>query len=217
MESSNKYYIAVSPFLYPVEKIIEEVPDYATVIKRPIDFNIIKNKLNENSYEDVNQVDEDMRLMVANAQKFNPPGHEVHTSATQLLQIWDEKWRTVPAKVETRDSSEDPMAEAFDDYSSDEDSKLVQVDYIVCRADHTHRCTTEITGEPSHCVEPTDLCSPFQDDKAPCCSRLQIQIKTQDCPSQIFHLQTFAQRQRQWSTEEAQEGFQGGQSDVQRR
>lgn len=137
MESSNKYYIAVSPFLYPVEKIIEEVPDYATVIRRPIDFNMIKNKLNENSYEDVNQVDEDMRLMVANAQKFNPPGHEVHTSATQLLQIWDEKWRTVPAKVETRDSSEDPMAEAFDDYSSDEDSKLVQVDYIECSADHT--------------------------------------------------------------------------------
>ncbi|AAW46194.2 hypothetical protein CNBK1170 [Cryptococcus deneoformans B-3501A] len=122
LEISNKYYVAVSPFLYPVDKIIEEVPDYATVIKRPIDFNIIKNKLAENTYEDVNQVDDDIRLMVANAQKFNPPGHEVHTSATQLLQIWEEKWRTVPAKVETRDSSEDPMAEAFDDYSSDEDN-----------------------------------------------------------------------------------------------
>ncbi|WVN87363.1 uncharacterized protein L203_102541 [Cryptococcus depauperatus CBS 7841] len=122
LEGSSKYYLAISPFLYPVEKIMEELPDYAAIIKRPIDLNHIKDKLNDGLYDDVSQVDDDIRLMIANALKFNPPGHEVHTSATQLVQAWKEKWKGLPPKVEARDSSEDPLGEIFDGYSSDEDS-----------------------------------------------------------------------------------------------
>ncbi|WVQ80446.1 hypothetical protein IAT38_002551 [Cryptococcus sp. DSM 104549] len=123
LEASNKHFMAVSPFLYPVERIVQDLPDYAAVIKRPIDLNIIKARLAENAYDEVGQVDEDVRLMIANAQKFNPPGHEVHTSATQLLQVWEEKWRGVPPKQEVRDESEDPV-EGLEDgsYSSDEDA-----------------------------------------------------------------------------------------------
>ncbi|ODN97046.1 hypothetical protein I350_08025 [Cryptococcus amylolentus CBS 6273] len=119
LEATTKYYAIVSHFLYPVEQLVAQLPDYATVIKRPIDLNHIKQKLTEGLYDDVQQVDEDMRLMASNAMKFNPVGHEVHTSATQLLQVWDEKWRSLPPKADTRESSEDVD---YDDYSSDEDT-----------------------------------------------------------------------------------------------
>ncbi|WVQ76401.1 hypothetical protein IAR50_006067 [Cryptococcus sp. DSM 104548] len=119
LEATTKYYAIVSHFLYPVEQLVAQLPDYATVIKRPIDLNHIKQKLGEGVYDDVQQVDEDIRLMASNAMKFNPVGHEVHTSATQLLQVWDEKWRTLPPKADTRESSEDVD---YEDYSSDEDT-----------------------------------------------------------------------------------------------
>ncbi|WVQ94014.1 hypothetical protein IAU59_001092 [Kwoniella sp. CBS 9459] len=123
LEVSQKFYTTVQPFLYPVEQIIEQLPDYKKFIKRPIDLNHITEKLGDSVYEEFQQVDDDVRLMVSNAMKFNPPGHEVNTAANHFLQIWEEKLRGLPAKQETRESSEDPLAEEFVEagYSSEED------------------------------------------------------------------------------------------------
>lgn len=119
-EKSPKYYDAISPFLYPVSQIIAELPAYATIIKRPIDLVQIKERLSDGDYEDVSQVNADLRLMIANAMKFNPPGHAVHQAAQQFLQAWDEKWRTCPPKQEVRDASDDPLAD-FDADSEEEE------------------------------------------------------------------------------------------------
>ncbi|WWC85549.1 uncharacterized protein L201_000413 [Kwoniella dendrophila CBS 6074] len=128
LETVQKYFPAVSPFLYPVGEIIKAIPDYTQVVKKPIDLIIIKEKLEEGSYEDVHQLDHDIRLMVNNALKFNPPGDVVNTAATQLLQIWNEKWQSLPPKQEIRDSSEDPMADNYeeDGYQSEDDSKQLK-------------------------------------------------------------------------------------------
>ncbi len=122
-ETSTKYFDAVSPFLYPVSQIISELPDYANLIKRPIDLNQIKDRMNDGDYEDVSQVNADLRLMTSNAMKFNPPGHAVHQAAQQFLQSWDEKWKTCPPKQEMRDGSEDPGAEDYDMDSEEEESE----------------------------------------------------------------------------------------------
>ncbi|WRT63592.1 uncharacterized protein IL334_000515 [Kwoniella shivajii] len=128
LETTQKFFPAASPFLYPVEKIIEAIPDYQKVIKKPIDLLIIKDRLEQGAYDDVNQLDSDMRLMIANALKFNPPGDAVNTAATQLLQIWSEKWQTLPPKQEIRDSSEDPLADNYEEpgYESEDDSKQLK-------------------------------------------------------------------------------------------
>ena len=123
LESTQKHYSAVSPFLFPVDRIIAELPDYSRVIKKPIDLNIIKEKLENGDYDEVAEVNVDMKLMVSNAMKFNPPGHDVHTAAQQLQQIWEEKWRTLPPKVEPRDMSED-FVDDEDDFLDEDDSVL---------------------------------------------------------------------------------------------
>lgn len=120
--STTKNYELVAPFLYPVGDIIRDLPDYAKIIKRPIDLNIIKSKIEEGSYNDASQVNSDVRLMISNAQQFNPPTHDVHVAAKKLLQVWQEKWAGLPAKVEVRDESEDPLAD--DDDEMDEEGKL---------------------------------------------------------------------------------------------
>ncbi|WWC67087.1 uncharacterized protein I206_100994 [Kwoniella pini CBS 10737] len=127
-ETVQKFYPAASPFLFPVSEIIKAIPDYTSVIKKPIDLLIIKEKLENGDYDEVNQVDNDIRLMVNNALKFNPPGDPVSIAANQLLQIWIEKWQSLPPKQEVRDSSEDPLADNYEDegYHSEEDTKQLK-------------------------------------------------------------------------------------------
>ncbi|WVR03392.1 hypothetical protein IAU60_000383 [Kwoniella sp. DSM 27419] len=125
LESNSKYFNAVSPFLYPIEKIVESIPEYTSVVKQPIDLHHIKARLADGVYEDVAQVNDDVKLMVNNALKFNPPADQVHVAAKQLAQIWEEKWKTLPPKQEeSRESSEDPLADDYaeDGYSSGEDN-----------------------------------------------------------------------------------------------
>jgi bromodomain-containing factor 1 len=87
-------------------------------------LNHIKSKLGEGEYDEVNQINKDMKLMVDNAMKFNPPGHAVHTAAQQFQQIWEEKWRSLPAKEESRYSSEDPLGgDYLEDESDDDESE----------------------------------------------------------------------------------------------
>ncbi|WVW81512.1 hypothetical protein I302_103506 [Kwoniella bestiolae CBS 10118] len=128
LETTQKFFPAAAPFLYPVEEIIKAIPDYTKVVKKPIDLLHIKDKLEQGVYDDVHQLDNDIRLMVNNALKFNPPGDAVNTAATQLLQIWNEKWQSLPPKQEIRDSSEDPMADNYEDegYQSEDDSKQLK-------------------------------------------------------------------------------------------
>ena len=82
----------------------------------------IKERLAEGDYDDVLQVHADIKLMTTNAVKFNPPGHSVHNAAQQLLQAWEEKWKTCPPKQEMRDNSEDPLGD-YDIDSEEEDSE----------------------------------------------------------------------------------------------
>jgi bromodomain-containing factor 1 len=126
LEANLKAAQAVAPFLYPVEELIMAIPEYIKVIRKPIDLHHIKNKLDEGIYEDITQLNADIKLMTSNAMKFNPAGHEVHHAAMQFQQIWEEKLRSCPAKTQPRDDSEDPLAGEFvddDDESSDEDCK----------------------------------------------------------------------------------------------
>ncbi|ORX33563.1 hypothetical protein BD324DRAFT_639326 [Kockovaella imperatae] len=122
IEKAAKNYNIVSPFLYEVEKIVEAFPQYSQVVKQPIDLNHIKQRLSDGTYDEVHQVDADMRLMFKNALAFNPPGDPVNDAAQGFKQIWDEKWKQLPAKVEMRDESEDPLAGDEETASDAEDT-----------------------------------------------------------------------------------------------
>ncbi|EAY01480.1 Bromodomain containing protein [Trichomonas vaginalis G3] len=59
------------PFRYPVEPEINNCPDYFQIIKQPMDFQTIKYKLNQNSYEDIREFFNDLRLISYNAKQYN--------------------------------------------------------------------------------------------------------------------------------------------------
>lgn len=120
-EKSQKYLHIVSHFFYPVDEIIRLLPQYKVLIKKPIDLVMIKQRLEDNVYDDVSQIDADIRLLVSNARTFNPPDDDVHKAAVAFLRLWEEKWATLPPKTAPREASEDALGD--DMYESDEEDK----------------------------------------------------------------------------------------------
>lgn len=57
------------PFLAPVRK--EEVPDYFNYIKRPMDFQTIRDRVNSNEYSSKKQFEGDIMLVFSNAKEYN--------------------------------------------------------------------------------------------------------------------------------------------------
>ena len=105
MEKKNPNEMA--PFIYPVGELIRLVDGYSRTIKKPIDLNIIKERISEGLYETPQQVDSDMRLMFKNAIAFNPPDHDVHKMSKTMLAMWNERFKGLPPKEVPRGLSED--------------------------------------------------------------------------------------------------------------
>ena len=59
-------------------------PGYSKVVKKPMDFTRMENKLDRRSYETVGEFREDFRLICQNCVKFNKPDTSYHKAARKL-------------------------------------------------------------------------------------------------------------------------------------
>ena len=69
-------------FLNPVDTNV--VPDYATVIKNPMDFSTMRKKLKAHQYHRMDQVRHDFMLIVTNAKTYNAPNTIYWKNADKL-------------------------------------------------------------------------------------------------------------------------------------
>ena len=122
--------VEMAPFLYPVGELIRLVAGYERMIRKPIDLNIIKSRIQEGEYETPQQIDSDMKLMFKNAITFNPPDHEVFKYAKAMQVAWNERFRELPPKEVPRGLSEEPgvdemiAEEVEEDFESGQSSVL---------------------------------------------------------------------------------------------
>lgn len=68
------------PFAKPVD--INIFKDYPNVIKQPMDFATIKAKVDSGAYTGPQHFFDDMKLVFANARRYNPPGSDVNLMAS---------------------------------------------------------------------------------------------------------------------------------------
>ena len=81
-------------FYTPVDPIALGIPDYFTVIKRPMALETIENKLSCGDYSTPEEFAADVRLVFTNAMTYNrAPTHPVHEAARDLLAVFEEKYR----------------------------------------------------------------------------------------------------------------------------
>ncbi|CAJ0961485.1 unnamed protein product, partial [Mesorhabditis belari] len=69
----------------------EEFPIYYEKVKKPIDLKMIAEKCRAGDYSTFEQLDEDIRLMCANAKVFNEPGSVIAKDSTQILRFFTKK------------------------------------------------------------------------------------------------------------------------------
>ena len=76
-----------------VDPVALNIPTYFSIIKQPMDFGTIQQKLNHSEYESAKDFDLDAQLVFANCYKFNPAGHPIHELGKQLQSIYDDVWQ----------------------------------------------------------------------------------------------------------------------------
>lgn len=84
-------------FNKPVDPLALGLHDYFDIIKHPMDLETVKSRLDKNWYNSPMEFAEDVRLTFHNAMTYNPKGQDVHAMAELLLNLFQEKWKTIEA------------------------------------------------------------------------------------------------------------------------
>lgn len=93
------------PFLEPVDVVTLHIPDYHKIITQPMDFSTIQKKMErkDGTYTNVREICSDVRLIFANAMKYNDDQNVIHLMAKSLLEKFEEKWLHFLPKVESEE------------------------------------------------------------------------------------------------------------------
>jgi hypothetical protein len=77
-----------APFNHPVDPDALNIPEYRSLIARPMDLGTVRNNLKTHMYSNILELARDVRLTFDNALRFNPPGHPVHEAAIDLARAF---------------------------------------------------------------------------------------------------------------------------------
>ncbi|KAJ3159722.1 hypothetical protein HDU86_001372 [Geranomyces michiganensis] len=105
--------LRVSPyghwFAAPVDPIALGIPTYLQVVKKPMDLQTIRTKLESGTdYGTPKAFEADVRLMLSNSLRFNPPDTAVHRDTRAMLALFDKEWESTPKA--SRESSPTPTS-----------------------------------------------------------------------------------------------------------
>ncbi|XP_008824901.1 bromodomain adjacent to zinc finger domain protein 2B isoform X1 [Nannospalax galili] len=78
------------PFLLPVN--LKLVPGYKKVIKKPMDFSTIREKLNNGQYPDFETFALDVRLVFDNCETFNEDDSDIGRAGHSMRKYFEKKW-----------------------------------------------------------------------------------------------------------------------------
>ncbi|XP_065879278.1 transcription factor GTE12 isoform X2 [Euphorbia lathyris] len=85
-------------FREPVDPVALNIPDYFSIISKPMDLGTISSKLERSLYCGTDEFAADVRLTFSNAMLYNPPTNYVHTIAVTLKRIFETKWKSLEEK-----------------------------------------------------------------------------------------------------------------------
>lgn len=115
-------------FYYPVDAESLGLRDYHDIIKHPMDLSTIKKKMDAREYRKPEQFASDVRLMLHNAFRYNPPDHDVNRCGRKLLEIFEQKYARLPDGSDDTDSSDPsnvPSSESESESGGESDSEAI--------------------------------------------------------------------------------------------
>ncbi|VDO81190.1 unnamed protein product [Schistosoma margrebowiei] len=107
--------ILSEPFMkLPTRK---ELPDYYEVIKKPVDFNRIRQRVKDGKYRSVDELEADILLLCKNAQTYNMDGSLIFEDSVVLQSVWTNA-RERLEEIESRQQSDSRQSSQYNSYSS---------------------------------------------------------------------------------------------------
>ena len=136
-EIAKPRYVTVSgPFMQPVDPVALNIPNYHSIIKKPMDFGTMKSKLDHGEYENAKEFEADAKQVFQNCYKFNRPGDGVYIAGQELERIFDSEWsrksdwikaNTPASGAQSPGSSEAEDSDEEDEEDDEEDEAAIQL------------------------------------------------------------------------------------------
>lgn len=117
-------------FSEPVDPVKLNIPDYFSIINKPMDLGTIKSKLEKDCYSTIEEFSADVSLTFSNAMLYNPPEDQVHKWAIMLNDNFSKRWKSLEAKLKsqkTRAANDDVQVSLQSAEKSCRDMKKVGV------------------------------------------------------------------------------------------
>lgn len=111
------------PFLAPVDPVALNIPNYLKVIKKPMDFGTIRQKLDRGEYENAKEFEADARQVFKNCYLFNPEGDSVNKMGHQFEAVFDEEWSKKADWLEENTPSSGQRSPASSDEEDSEEEE----------------------------------------------------------------------------------------------
>lgn len=83
------------PFLDPVDPQKNNLKDYFSVVKHPIDLHSIYKKMLNNEYANISQWDKEMSLIWSNAEKYFKKGSYISILANELHRVYSKEYEKI--------------------------------------------------------------------------------------------------------------------------
>ncbi|XP_023676416.1 probable global transcription activator SNF2L2 [Paramormyrops kingsleyae] len=110
----------------------KELPEYYELIRKPVDFKKIKDRVRNHKYRSVGDLEKDVMLLCHNAQTFNLEGSQIYEDSIVLQSVF----RSARQKIIKEDDSEDESPyEDEEDEDSESESKSMRVKIKIGKKD----------------------------------------------------------------------------------
>uniref|UniRef100_A0A3P9D0C4 SWI/SNF related BAF chromatin remodeling complex subunit ATPase 2 n=1 Tax=Maylandia zebra TaxID=106582 RepID=A0A3P9D0C4_9CICH len=101
----------------------KELPEYYELIRKPVDFKKIKERVRNHKYRNVGDLEKDVMLLCQNAQTFNLEGSQIYEDSIVLQSVF----KSARQKIAKDDDSDDDSEEEEDDDDDDSEAEAKSV------------------------------------------------------------------------------------------
>ncbi|XP_039400594.1 probable global transcription activator SNF2L2 isoform X6 [Mauremys reevesii] len=116
----------------------KELPEYYELIRKPVDFKKIKERIRNHKYRSLGDLEKDVMLLCHNAQTFNLEGSQIYEDSIVLQSVFKSARQKIAKEDESEDESNDDEEDDEEDESESE-SKSVKVKIKLNKKDEKGR------------------------------------------------------------------------------
>ncbi|XP_063770019.1 probable global transcription activator SNF2L2 isoform X5 [Pseudophryne corroboree] len=117
----------------------KELPEYYELIRKPVDFKKIKERIRNHKYRSISDLEKDVMLLCHNAQTFNLEGSQIYEDSIVLQSVFKSARQKIAKEDESEDDSNDDDDEEDDDDDSESESKSMKVKIKLNKKDDKNR------------------------------------------------------------------------------